>query len=500
MSTQESLRRPPTNSDSAPPQRPGLILAFLCLAGFMTFLDVSIVNVALPTIEKELHISQTSLQYIVTTYGMLLGGFLLLTGRLADAFGRRRMLQTGLLLFSGASLLAGFGQNAPMLIVARGAQGLGAAFIATAALSLLANNFKEGAERNKALGAWGALSGIAAVAGVTLGGLLTDGPGWRWIFFINVPIGLLCAVIAPRVVGESRAEGPRRSFDVAGAVTLTAGLVLLIFSLGQTVSDSHVPTARVYGGFTLSALLLIAFVVIEQRTAAPLIPFSVFKRRSLTAANVVAILLLGTCVTLFFFASLFMQQVLGWSALKTGLAYVPLAVIVAVGAGVASQLVTKVAAKPVLMTGLTLTSVGMFLLWRAPSDASYLVDLLPAFLLSGLGLGLSFVPVQVSAFSGTQEDESGLSAGLINTAQEVGGALGLAVAATYAFRRVAELTAWAHGDPARVDHARTEVFHDAFISGACFAAAGLLLTLILMPLTKASNQASDQPAAAPAKA
>lgn len=238
MSTHESLRLPPVTDDSAPPRRPGLILAFLCLAGFMTFLDVSIVNVALPTIEDELHISQTSLQYIVTTYGMLLGGFLLLAGRLADAFGRRRMLQTGLILFALASLFAGLGQSAAMLIVARGAQGLGAAFIATAALSLLANNFEEGAERNKALGAWGALSGIAAVAGVTLGGVLTDGPGWRWIFFVNVPIGLVCAVIAPKIVGESRAAERSRSFDVAGAVTLTAGLVLLIFTLGQTVDDS----------------------------------------------------------------------------------------------------------------------------------------------------------------------------------------------------------------------------------------------------------------------
>ncbi|WP_406444925.1 MFS transporter [Streptomyces sp. NBC_01613] len=496
MSTHESLRLPPVTDDSAPPRRPGLILAFLCLAGFMTFLDVSIVNVALPTIEDELHISQTSLQYIVTTYGMLLGGFLLLAGRLADAFGRRRMLQTGLILFALASLFAGLGQSAAMLIVARGAQGLGAAFIATAALSLLANNFEEGAERNKALGAWGALSGIAAVAGVTLGGVLTDGPGWRWIFFVNVPIGLVCAVIAPKIVGESRAAERSRSFDVAGAVTLTAGLVLLIFTLGQTVDDSDVPMGRVYGGFALSALLLVAFVLIERRTEAPLIPLGVFKRKSLRASNVVAVLLLGTCVTLFFFASLFMQQVLGWSALKTGLAYVPLAVIVAVGAGVASQLVTKVAAKPVLMTGLTLTSVGMFLLWRAPSDASYAVDLLPAFLLSGLGLGLSFVPVQVAAFTGTQEDESGLSAGLINTAQEVGGALGLAVAATYAFRQVEQLTKWADGVPARVTEARTEVFHDAFLAGACFAAAGLLLTLILLPFTRAS----DQPAAAPAHA
>ncbi|WP_330235256.1 MFS transporter [Streptomyces sp. NBC_00566] len=490
MPTQESLRDSTRSTAPAPPHRPGLVLAFLCLAGFMTFLDVSVVNVALPTIENELGFSQTALQYVVTTYGMLLGGFLLLTGRLADTFGRRRMLRTGLVLFALASLGAGLAQNAAMLIGARAAQGLGAAFIATAALSLLTGSFAEGPERNKALGAWGALSGVAAVAGVTLGGLLTDGPGWRWVFFINVPIGLLGALVAPLVVAESRSPERRTSFDVAGAVLLTTGLVLLIFSLGQTVDDSDVPMGRVYGGFALSALLLTGFVLVERRAKAPLIPLEVFGRKSLRAANVVAVLLLGTCVTLFFFASLFMQQVLDYSPLRTGLAYVPLAVIVAVGAGVASQLVTKVAAKPVLTAGLALTGAGMFLLWRAPSGSDYLTDLLPAFLVAGLGLGLSFVPVQVSAFAGTDEDESGLSAGLINTAQEMGGALGLAVAATYAFRRVAELTTWADGVPARVTQARTEVFHDAFLAGACFAAAGLVLTLVLLPRGKSSASAT----------
>lgn len=454
----------------------------------MTFLDVSIVNVALPTIEDELHISQTALQYVVTTYGMLLGGFLLLTGRLADTFGRRRMLQTGLVLFALSSLAAGFADTAALLIAARGAQGLGAAFIATAALSLLTNNFEEGPARNKALGAWGALSGVAAVAGVTLGGLLTDGPGWRWIFFINVPIGLIGALIAPMVVGESKAAERTRSFDVAGAVVLTAGLILLIFTLGQTVDDSDVPMGRIYGGFALSALLIVGFLLIERRAKAPLIPLAIFRRPSLRAANVIAVLLLGTCVSLFFFASLFMQQVLDYSAVTTGLAYVPLALTTAVGAGIASQVVTKVAAKPVLMVGLSLVATGMMLLWRAPSDASYVIDLLPAFIICGLGLGASFVPLQVSAFAGSEEHESGLAAGLINTAQEVGGAVGLAVAATFAFRRIPELEAAAHGVPALVLEARTTVFHDAFLISAGFAAAGFLVTLILLPLTRAEDQ------------
>ncbi|MFD0683868.1 MFS transporter [Actinomadura fibrosa] len=495
MSTDQALRRPDPAGPAAtsPPRRPGLILAFLCLAGFMTFLDVSIVNVALPTIEGDLHIAQTSLQYVVTVYGTLLGGFLVLAGRLGDTFGRRRMLRTGLLLFALASLAAGLAQDAPTLIATRGAQGLGAAFIATAALSLLSANFAEGPERTRALGAWGALSGIAAVAGVTLGGLLTDGPGWRWIFFVNVPIGVLGALAAPLVVGESRAAERRRAFDVAGAAALTAGLVLLIFSLGQTVDDGDTSMARVYGGFALSAALLAAFLVIERRAESPLIPLNVFRRRSLRAANAVAVLLLGTCVTLFFFASLFMQQVLGYSPLRTGLAYVPLAIIVAVGAGVASQLVTRVAAKPVLVAGLALTGAGMLLLWRAPSDASYLADLLPAFLLAGLGLGTSFVPVQVAAFSGGRDEESGLAAGLINTAQEVGGALGLAVAATIAFRRVPELTAWADGVPERIVEARTMVFHDAFLSGAGFAMAALLAALLLLPYTRASDQPTPPP-------
>ncbi|MFE9762919.1 MFS transporter [Streptomyces sp. NPDC005808] len=487
MSVQDSSRVSPANTAVGPAHRPGLILAFLCVAGFMTFLDVSIVNVALPTIEDELNISQTALQYVVTTYGMLLGGFLLLAGRLADTLGRRRMLQTGLILFALSSLFAGFAQSSATLIGARAAQGLGAAFIATAALSLLTNNFEEGAERNKALGAWGALSGVAAVVGVTLGGLLTDGPGWRWIFFINVPIGIIGALVAPKIVGESRAAERTRSFDVAGAVVLTAGLILLIFTLGQTVDDSDVPMGRIYGGFALAAALLIGFLLIERRVAEPLMPLRIFRRKSLRAANIIAILLLGTCVSLFFFASLFMQQVLDWSAVSTGLAYVPLALTTAVGAGVASQIVTKVAAKPVLLVGLALLTTGMLLLWRAPSDASYLVDLLPAFVICGLGLGFSFVPLQISAFAGSEEHESGLAAGLINTSQEIGGALGLAVAATYAFRRVAELEAESNGVPALVKEARTTVFHDAFLISAAFAALGLLITLVLLPLTKAKD-------------
>ncbi|MDJ0466268.1 MFS transporter [Streptomyces sp. H27-C3] len=498
MSVHQSVNTPGGKS-GGPARRPGLILAFLCVAGFMTFLDVSIVNVALPTVEDELDISQTALPYVVTTYATILGGFLLLTGRLGDNLGRRKMLQTGLVLFAVTSLIAGLSQNAAMLILSRGGQGLGAAFMATSALSLLASNFEEGPERNKALGAWGALSGIAAVAGVMLGGLLTDGPGWRWIFFVNVPIGLIGALVAPALVGESKADSRRGSFDFAGTLALTAGLILLIFSLGQTVDDSSVPQARIYGGFALAAVLLVAFVFIERRAKAPLIPLGIFRRPSLRSANIIAILLIGTVVTLFFFASLFMQQVLEFTAIETGMAYVPLALLTGVGAGIASNVVTKVPAKIVLLVGLTLAGTGMVLLWRAPSDSSYWVDLLPAFALLGIGLGLSFVSLQISAFAGIKEEEAGVASGLINTSQEIGGALGLAVAATWAFRNIAEMEAKAASDPSLAAAARTDVFHDAFLVGATFAAAAFLVTLVLLPLTK-SEPASEEPQAVGADA
>ncbi|GID94053.1 MFS transporter [Amorphoplanes digitatis] len=481
MSTSDSLRNRTEAAPAAPrahTRPPGLILLFLCAAGFMTFLDVSIVNVALPTIEDELNISQNYLQYVVTAYATVLGGFLLLSGRLADTFGRRRMLQTGLLVFAGASLMAGLSQGAAMLVSARALQGLGSAFIAPAALSLLTNTFAEGAPRNKALGAWGAVSGIASVAGVILGGLFTEGPGWRWIFFVNVPIGIVLAALAPLVVAESKAQERRRSFDTAGAVFLTAGLVLMIFTLGETF-DHGWTSARTLISLAVTVLLLGTFILIERRAAEPLIPLGIFRKPVLRTANITAVLLFGTLVTLFFFASLFMQQVLDYSPVEAGLAYVPLAIIVSVGAGVASNLVTKVAAKPVLIVGLTLAAIGMLMLWQLPADAGYVTRVLPPFLVVGLGLGLSFVPVQVIAFAGVSKSESGLAAGLINTSQEAGGALGVAVAATIAFSQVHELERWAGGDPALMEIARVSVFHRAFLVGACFAVAGVLMALLL---------------------
>ncbi|HEY0805909.1 MAG TPA: MFS transporter, partial [Pseudonocardiaceae bacterium] len=426
----------------------------------------------------ELGITETVLQYVVTTYGTVLGGFLLLGGRLADTFGRRRMLRTGLLVFAAASLLAGIASGPVMLIVARGLQGLGSAFIAPAALSLLTSTFAEGPARTRALGVWGGISGLASVVGVVLGGLLTEGPGWRWIFFVNVPIGIAAAALAPLVVPESRDADRRRTFDTTGAVVLTAGLVLLIYTLGQTVNWGW-SSARTVGCLIAVAALLIGFVLVERRTSAPLIPLSIRRLRVLRTANITAVFLLGTLVTLFFFASLFLQQVLGYSPVTTGLAYVPIAVIVSVGAGISQGLVSKMAAKPVLVIGLLLAVAGLLLLARVPVHANYAVDILPAFLVGGLGLGMAFVPIQVAAFGGVDRADAGLAAGLINTSQEAGGALGVAIAATIAFSRVPALTRWANGDPGRVLTARASVFHEAFLVGAGFALLGVVVALTL---------------------
>jgi EmrB/QacA subfamily drug resistance transporter len=459
-------------------QRPGLVLAFLCIAQFMVFLDVSIVNVALPSIERGLGITEADLPYVVTLYGTTLGGCLLFGSRLADTFGRRRMLRAGLILFGLASLASGLAHDQALLFTARGAQGLGAALIAPAALSTLTTTFTGGAERARALGIWGALTGIASVAGVILGGVLSDGPGWRWIFFINVPVAVIAVATAGRVLPESR--GQRRRFDIPGAVLLTAGLLALIYGLDDAISHGWA-NSWVIGALIAAAVILAAFVVAERGAEEPLVPFGIFRSRTLRYANVATLFLLGTVVTIFFFASLFMQQVLGYSPLRTGLAYVPLAVVVAVGAGVASSVVARVPGKAVLAAGLLLVAAGLILLARMPADASYPAQLLPVFVMIGLGMGLSFVPLQIAAQAGVPEDRAGLAAGLINTSQEVGGALGVAVAATFAFRRVASLTAAAHGVPHLVQAARTTVFHDGFTAGAAFAVIALVVSVTLLP-------------------
>jgi EmrB/QacA subfamily drug resistance transporter len=469
-------------------RRPGLVLAFLCIAQFMVYLDVSIVNVALPSIEHGLKIGQASLPYVVTLYGTVLGGFLLFGSRLADTFGRRRMLRTGLTLFGAASLASGLAHQQTLLFAARGVQGLGSALIAPAALSILTTTFTGGAERARALGIWGALTGLASVAGVVLGGVLTEGPGWRWIFFINVPVAAVAVATAAQVLPESR--GLRRRFDLPGAAALTGGLLALIYGLDDAISRGW-GSGPVVASLFAAAIFLAAFAAAEQRAEAPLVPFGIFRSRTLRYANIATVFLLATVVTLFFFASLFMQQVLGYSPLRTGLAYVPLAAVVAVGAGIAG----RAPVQAVLTLGLVLVAGGLILMARLPADASYPAQVLPAFLTTGLGMGLSFVPLQIAAQAGVPAERAGLAAGLINTSQETGGALGVAAAATFAFRRVASLTLAAHGDPRLIQAARTTVFHDGFAAGATFAVIALAISLSLLPRIPKTGTLPGRPAA-----
>ncbi|MFC8001210.1 MULTISPECIES: MFS transporter [Streptomyces] len=458
---------------------------------FMVFTDVSIVNLALPSIQDGLGMSDVSLNYIVTAYATVLGGFLLLGGRLADTFGRRRMIQIGFTIFAVASLTSGLAESGTMLIASRAFQGFGAAMITPAALAILTNTFADGPERNKALGVWGSLSGIASIVGVILGGVFADSIGWEWIFWINVPIGLGAALLAPRILPESRAE-QRGQFDTLGAATLTASLLLLIFTLGEATTVGW-DTFRTIGSLVGVVLLLTAFLVIEAKVKSPMMPLRIFRLKTMRVANFSAVLVFGTFSALFFFASLFMQDVFGYSPLKAGFAYVPLAFSVAAGAGIASGLVAKVAARSVVAMGLVLTVTGLVLLWRAPAGGSYVVDLLGPFILLGLGCGMVFVTLQIAAFVGVSDEEAGLGAGLINTSQEAGGALGLAVVATIAYNGMGAELAAANGDPNLVTKAYEAANHDAFLSGAVLGLVALLVVVFLMPRGKPAT-ATPSPA------
>jgi predicted MFS family arabinose efflux permease len=390
-------------------------------------------------------------------------------------------------VFALASLGSGLAHNSATLIAGRGLQGLGAALIAPAALSILTNSFPEGPARNRALGVWGSLAGIASIVGVIVGGVLTGGPGWEWNFWINAPISLAGAVLAPRIVPESRAEQRRRPFDAAGAVTLTVGLLLLIFTIGEA---THVgwATIRTIGGLVGVAVLLAAFVTIEARARAPMMPLRIFRLKTMRTANLSAVLVFGTFSGLFFFASIFMQQVYRYSPMTAGFAYVPLGVAVVVGAGLASTLIAKVAARPVLIAGLVISVAGLLLLWRAPVGGSYVVDLLPPFLVLGLGCGMVYVTLQIAAFVGISDHEAGVGAGLINTSQEAGGALGLAVIATIAYSGIGAALAVAGGDPVLIQAAQASANRDAFLAAAGMGVAALLLVVALMPRRQAATR------------
>jgi EmrB/QacA subfamily drug resistance transporter len=458
------------------PRAKNLALLLLAMTQFVIVIDASIVNVALPSIGKGLSFSRSDLSWVVNAYTLTFGGFLLLGGRLADLVGRRRMFIYGLVLFSLASLAGGLAQSESWLLVARAIQGLGAALVSPAALSLVTTTFSEGTERNRALGVWGAVAGAGGAAGVLLGGVLTSGLSWRWVLFVNVPIGVLAASLAPRLLVESRLEDEERSFDIPGAITVTAGLSLLVYALVDAVNagwGSAATLLRLAG----AALLLIAFVVIELRERWPLMPFSIFRLRTLRGANIVGLLVGMSLFSMFFFISLYLQDVLGFSPIKTGLSYLPLAVTIIITAGVASQLVTRVGFKPTLIAGLLFVAAGLAWFAQVSPHGSFVADVLGPSLLAAVGLGLSFVTVTIAAVTGIQPHEAGLASGLINTAQQVGGALGLAILATVANSRTKELLTSGNHNLAS---ALTNGFDRAFLVGAGFALLGALLAAVLI--------------------
>jgi EmrB/QacA subfamily drug resistance transporter len=455
----------------------GLIL--LCFAQFIVVLDASIVNVALPSIGTGLDFSQKNLAWVVNAYVLTFGGFLLLGGRLADLLGRRRVFISGLLVVAAASLAAGFAATEGQLIAARAAQGLGAAIISPSALSIVTTTFRDGAERNKALGAWGAVAGAGGAAGVLFGGILTDGLGWEWVLWVNVPVALVAAALAPRLIAESRSESATRHFDTAGAVSVTAGLSLLVYALVDA-TDAGWGSSQTLGLLALSAALLGAFVWIELRSAAPLVPFRIFRLRTLTGANAVGLLVGASLFSMFFFITLYMQQVLGYSAIEAGLSYLPLAVSIIVASAIASQLVTRIGFKPVLATGMVFIATALLWFSQVSVGGGFTADILGPSLLAAAGLGFAFVTTTIAAVSGVREEESGLASGLINTSQQIGGALGLAVLATIANSRTNDVMASSGGDPAGLPNALNEGFQAAFLGGALIAALGLVLTLVLI--------------------
>ena len=453
-----------------------LALILLCSAQFVVVLDASIVNVALPSIGDALEFSQENLPWVVNAYVLTFGGFLLLGGRAADLLGRRRVFMAGLLLVAVASLLAGFAATEGQLIAARAAQGLGAAIISPAALSIVTTTFSDGAERNKALGVWGAVAGSGGAAGVLLGGILTDGLGWEWVLWVNVPVALAAAALAPRLIAESRAEAETRAFDVAGAVTVTAALSILVYALVDA-NQAGWGSSQTLGLIALSVALLAAFVAIELRAAKPLVPFSIFRIRTLTGANVVGLLVGASLFSMFFFISLYMQQVLDYSAIHAGLSYLPLALVIMASAGIASQLVTKLGYKPVLAAGLMFIVIGLTWFSRVSVGGSFTTDILGPSLFAAAGLGFAFVTTTIAAVSGVDEHEAGLASGLINTSQQIGGALGLAVLSAV---EIARIDAVMSAGDSSLKNGLTEGFQAAFLGGAAIALLGFVLTLVLI--------------------
>ena len=459
---------------AAPDRTKWFALALLCAVQFMVVLDVAIVNVALPSIQVDLGFSQENLQWVISAYALVFGGFLLLGGRLADILGRRRVFMGGLVVFSVGSLLCGLAWSDETLIAARALQGLGAAAITPSALSILTTTFTEGRERNVALGAWGAVGGFGAAAGVLLGGILTELLSWEWIFFVNLPVGVAGLILAPILLGESR-DAHVRSHDVPGAVLVTSGLVLLVLGITQGRQWEWL-SATTIGVFAAAAALLGAFALWEQRRREPLVPFSIFRLQTLTAANVAGFIMGTALFSMFLMLTLYMQQVLGMSALKTGIGYLAVAGTAVVWANVAAQAVNRIGVKPALIFGMSMLTLGLLYFTQVSVDGSYWADLFPGFLILGVAIPFAFVPITIAALAGTKPQEAGLASGLINMSQQIGGAVGIALLSTIAVSTTDD--ALATGDA--VPSALTDGFVNAFWAGAAIAFVGVLVSIFLV--------------------
>jgi EmrB/QacA subfamily drug resistance transporter len=474
------------------------ILFLLALAQFMVVLDTSVVNVALPAVQRAFHMSPTNLQWIVTAYTLTFGGFLMLGGRAADLYGRKRMFITGVTLFAIASLLDGLAQSGTMLIILRALQGLSGALMSPAALSIVLITYREGHERNVALSVWGAVASGGAAAGVLLGGLLTEYWGWRWNFFVNVPVAIAVVVAAVKMLPAHESEEKHNDLDLTGAISITGAMLLLVYGLVE--APSHGWTAgSTLGYFGVALALLAFFITNERRVKHPLVPLQIFKNRNLTGADLVIFPVMASMFSTFFFGSLYIQDILRYSPVKTGLSFLVIPIAIAIAATNVPALIKRVGYKPVLVAGPLFIAASLFLLAHVPVDGSYAKDLLPAFILLGIGAGMSFVAGTITATTGVPSRESGLASGLLNTAQQIGGSLGLAILSGIATSQVAKtlqhLPANLTSPQAVKAYAEVHGFHSAFYVGMCFALGASAIAALVIKQNKNAVAAPDGAAA-----
>jgi EmrB/QacA subfamily drug resistance transporter len=463
----------PATTSAPPSTNRWLVLVIACLAQFMVVLDVTIVNVALPSIQRGLHFSPANLQWVINGYTLIFGGFLMLGGRAADLLGRKRLFGAGIALFSFASLLNGFAQSPTMLIAGRALQGLGAALVSPAALSIITTTFTTSEERTKALGVWSGIAAGGGAVGLLLGGVLTDLLSWQWIFFVNVPVGAIALAMTMRFVPESRAATEHRTFDLAGAASITGGLVLLVYAIVEGQSFGW-GSPRIIALIASGLALLVAFGFIERRSKAPLVRLSIFRLRTLTVADGVMLLVASGLFSMFFFASLYVQDILHYSPLRAGLAFLPVTAGIGIGAAISQQLIRRVGVRAVAVAGIAIATVGMVTLTGIPVHGSYVGNLLVGLMPLSIGMGLTFVPITLLGTGNLHNDDAGLASGLFNTAQQVGGALGLAVLSTVAATHTAGLLHGGAGTAARAA-ALVSGYHVAFAGGAIVLGSGAAL-------------------------